>query len=73
MPRPRDREDQPTVELAVIFMSGETDLAYQITDPASGEVMWLPFSQTVERHRDKTNHGTIVIYEWIARKKGLIK
>lgn len=73
MPRHRDRENQPTVEVAVIFTGVETDAAYQIIDPASKEKMWIPFSQTLERHQDRTNHGTIVITEWIAKEKGLYK
>ncbi len=70
MPSPRDREDQPTVELAVKFTGAETELAYQIID-GDGVFQWIPFSQTVERH-NKGGNGTIVIYEWIAKKKGMI-
>lgn len=73
MPRHRDREDQPTIELTVTFTDVETDLAYKVIDPISKEAIWIPFSQTIERHRDKTGHGTIVITEWIARQKGLTK
>lgn len=70
----REHENDRMIEVAVIFIDGaETDAAYKIIDPASKESMWIPFSQTQERHRDKTNHGTIVITEWIARQKGLIK
>ena len=73
MPSHRDRSDQPTVELAVVFTDVETDKAYKVIDPASNEAIWIPFSQTIERHRDKNNHGTIVITEWIARQKGLVE
>lgn len=65
--------DGPTVELAVIFKGAETGSAYKIKDPASGEEMWIPFSQTVERHGFLTGgEGTIIIAEWIAKQKGLI-
>jgi hypothetical protein len=68
-----DRED-PLVELAVSFTGVETDLAYQILDDASGELMWIPFSQTEERHgKLKGGAGTILITEWLARRKGLVK
>lgn len=69
MPSPREREDRPTVELSVEFTGRETDAAYQISD--AGKLHWIPFSQTVERH-NKGGSGTIVIYEWIAKEKGLI-
>ena len=70
MPSHRDREDQPTVELSVTFTGRETELAYEISD-GDGVLHWIPISQTVETHR-KGSSGTIVIYEWIAKKKGLI-
>lgn len=69
MPNLRDREDQPTVELSVEFTGRESEAAYQISD--GGKLHWIPFSQTVERH-NKGGKGTIVIYEWLAKAKGLI-
>ena len=69
MPRFHEREDEPTVELSVRFTGNETELAYQIDD--AGTLHWIPFSQTVERHI-KGGEGTIIIYEWLAKKKGLI-
>lgn len=63
------------VEVAVIFKGVETDNAYMIIDPASGEEMWIPFSQTEERTGKGSpisGEGTIMISEWIANKKGLI-
>ena len=67
------KEGSPTVEVAVIFTGVETENAYQIVDPASDEVLWIPFSQTEERHGAlKGGEGTIIISEWIAEKTGLL-
>jgi hypothetical protein len=71
MPSFRDREDQQTVELSVEFTGKETELAYQIND--GDKLHWIPLSQTVERHGKLSGGpGTIVVYEWIAKAKGLI-
>lgn len=67
------------VELAVIFKGVETDAAFLIIDPASGEEMWIPFSQTSGRAAKKNaagkleGEGTMTITEWMARKKGLVE
>lgn len=56
----------------------ETDAACCILDPASGEEIWLPFSTVLERHGKQDTHGrftgegTIVMEDWVARKKGLL-
>ena len=60
-----------TFELACIFLH-ETDNAIQIEDPATGEILWIPFSQVEEVHRGPTKEGTIVMSRWIAEKKGLL-
>ena len=74
MPRFRDRENQPTFELACRFTGRETDNAIQIHDAASKEDIWIPISQVIESHFNKqTGYGTIIMTEWIARQKGLIK
>lgn len=73
MPRFRDREDQPTFEMACRFTGRETDKAVEIADEASGELLWIPLSQVVETHREKNGYGTIIMTEWIARQKGLTK
>ena len=63
-------------ELACFFVH-ETDNACLIEDPASSEQIWIPLNQVEERHgrRDSsgrfTGEGTIVMSDWIARKKGL--
>lgn len=64
--------DEATFELACI-KKHETDNAVLIYDPASDEDVWIPLSQIEEMHFDKTGQGTMVMSEWIARKKGLIK
>lgn len=72
MPTHRDRDDKASVELAITFTGAETDAAYQILD-ADGKKYWIPVSQTVERHgKLGGGSGTIVIYEWLAKKIGLI-
>lgn len=75
MDRLADNDGRPTVELAVIFTGVETANAYKIIDPASDTEHWIPFSQTIERHGQikAAGEGTIVITEWIARQKGLVK
>lgn len=61
------------VELSVLFKT-ETDSAVLVHDFASEEDIWIPLSQVEEMHRDpKTQVGTIVITDWIARQKGLVK
>lgn len=35
--------------------------------------IWLPLSQVEEIHRDKNGFGSVVMTDWIARTKGLIK
>lgn len=64
-------------ELACTFVT-ETDSACLIIDPASGENIWIPFSQIDERtgKRDQygkfVGEGTIVMSDWIAKQKGLL-
>ena len=41
---------------------------FQVTD----EELWLPLSQVDSMHFDQNDDGTIVITDWIARKKGLL-
>ncbi len=66
-----------TYELACRFLH-ETNEACKILDPASGEEIWIPFSQVEERHGPQDNNGrfygegTIVMSDWLARKKGLL-
>ena len=60
-------------ELACTFVH-ETDAAICIIDPASGEQLWIPLSQVEEIHgkkSDGTGEGTIIMSDWIAKKKGL--
>ncbi len=64
--------DDPTFELAC-SKKHETDNAVLIYDPATDEDIWIPLSQVEEMHFDKNGNGTIVMSEWIARKKGLIR
>lgn len=50
----------------------ETDNAVLVEDEIHGKI-WIPLSQTEEMHFDtKTQVGTIVITEWIAKQKGLL-
>jgi len=67
--------DEPTYTMACIFMPYETGLAVQLIDPASGEQLWIPYSQVHEMHGRKIGErteGTIVMTEWIAKQKGLL-
>lgn len=67
------RDDDPTVTIACTFTGGETDLAIQICDDATGEVHWIPFSQVVKLTRVKkgARYGTIEMSKWIADQKGI--
>lgn len=61
-------------EMACIFKAS-TDNAVLIIDPASEEELWIPLSQVDEMHgrkKDGTGEGTIIMSDWIARKKGLL-
>lgn len=59
-------------ELSCEFVH-ETDNAILIKDPTNESEHWIPLSQVDEIHRDKkTNFGTIVMSDWIAKQKGLI-
>lgn len=64
-------------ELACTFVT-ETENACCILDPASGEELWIPLSQVEERHGKKDSwgrfagEGTIVMSDWVAKKKGLL-
>lgn len=49
----------------------ETDNAVLVLDPASGEEIWFPLSQVESLHFDKNEVGTLVVTEWIAKKKGI--
>lgn len=62
--------DHETFELACI-RKHETDNAVLIIDPASGEEIWLPLSQVDEMHFNDKGEGTIIMSQWIAKKKGL--
>lgn len=69
----------PTVSLTVEFTGVETTAAFMVVDPASGEQLWIPFSQCEERHGKTDSHGkisgpgTMIVTEWIAKQKGLIE
>lgn len=65
-------DDRPSFEMACYF-GHDTGNAVQITDPATGELHWIPLSQVLEMHKDKMGHGTIVMTAWIARQKGITK
>lgn len=62
--------DERTFEMSCIFLH-ETHNAVQIRDPATDEEVWLPLSLVAEMHKNADHTGTIVMAEWIARKKGL--
>lgn len=62
--------EQPSVEVTCI-KRGETDNAVKIFDPATEEECWIPLSQISEMHFNMKGEGTIVMTEWIAKKKGL--
>ena len=67
--------DEPTWKMACTFMPYETDKAIQIIDPATGERLWIPLSQSHEmrgRKLGERTDGTIVMSEWIAKQKGLL-
>ena len=64
-------KSESTYEMACVFKL-ETEAAILITDPASGEDIWIPFSQVEEIHRAPDGTGTIVMTSWIARQKGLL-
>ncbi|MDE2107418.1 MAG: hypothetical protein KGL39_60035 [Patescibacteria group bacterium] len=59
-----------TYEMSCIFIT-ETDNAVLIEDPVTGDEHWIPLSQVDRMDKDKNKHGTIVMTEWIAKKKGL--
>lgn len=59
-------------KFACFFTGIETDKAVLVFDLASGEELWIPFSQVSEMHKGKTSEGTIIMSAWIAKKKGLI-
>lgn len=50
----------------------ETDSAILIHDPATEEDIWIPLSQVESIHRHPDGSGTIIMSDWIARKKGLL-
>ena len=61
-------------EIACIFKAS-SDNAVVIYDPATDEYLCIPLSQVEEMHgrkKDGTGEGTIVMSDWIARKKGLL-
>lgn len=61
-------------EMGCIYTGVATDSAIQVIDPASDEVLWIPFSQILEMHgreERKRTEGTIKMTYWIAQKKGL--
>lgn len=61
-------------KLSCIFKR-ETDSALLIYDFASDEDLWIPLSQIDSIHgrqSDGTGEGTLVVSDWIAKKKGLI-
>lgn len=50
----------------------ESPNAVLIRDLATGEELWIPFSQVFEMHFNQEGEGRIVMSVWIAKKKGLI-
>lgn len=72
----RKLEEGATYELSCTKLR-ETDNAVLVLDPATGENLWIPLSQVCEMHWQKDPQGdratgTVVMTEWIAKKKGLI-
>lgn len=59
-----------SVELACKFIS-ETDSAVLVLLDDTAEEEWFPLSQVEEMHKNKAGVGSIVISEWLARKRGL--
>lgn len=61
-------------EIACTFVA-ESDAAVCIIEHVAMEKLWIPLSQVEEIHGrrpDGTGEGTIVMTDWIARKKGLL-
>lgn len=54
-------------ECDIIF---ERDASIKVVIVETGEEMWFPMSTVHEIHRTKP-HATIIVDDWIARKKGL--
>jgi hypothetical protein len=51
----------------------ETDNAVLVHDHASEEDVWIPLSQVESMHKDRNDSGSIVVSDWIARQKGLLR
>jgi len=50
----------------------ETDAAILVTHLESGEQLWFPLSTVHETHFHNSTHlGSLIVDEWIAKKKGL--
>ena len=72
----RKYEEGPIFEFSCL-KKRETDAAVLIVDIDSGEEIWIPLSQVSELHFRNDSAGglpvgTIVMTEWIAKKKGLL-
>lgn len=66
------RRDEPSYEMSCYFPGQETEGAVKIVDPVNNTAYWIPWSQVLETHKDKSGYGTIVMTEWLAKQKGLI-
>jgi hypothetical protein len=71
----RKYEEGPTYEFSCL-KKHETENAVLLIDPATGEEFWIPLSQISEMHfkhrEDGYPAGTVVMTEWIAKKRGLV-
>ena len=54
------------------YIKYETDNAILIEDETLDEPIWIPLSQVDEIHRAKDGLATVVMTDWIARRKGLL-
>lgn len=59
-----------SVEFDCTFVH-ETDSAILVKHTESGEELWFPLSAVESMHRDAKGEGTMVVADWIARKKGI--
>lgn len=58
-----------SVELNCTFVH-ESDEAVLVVVDSTDERVWFPLSQVEAMHRDKNDHGSIVVTDWIAKQKG---
>lgn len=54
------------------YIKHETENAILIEDETLDEPIWIPLSQVDEIHRAKDGLATVVMTDWIARRKGLL-